>query len=450
MSISKRQLLIVLISAAQLACLAGGIALFGHMLAGRLHATMRRQILDDNRQLAAQMATIIGQADLDEVRDDERQRQRLQRMIEQVRLPNDGFLCVIRRDDGRILCHPDLLQRRDLASATPGWAALDDDERLDTIIDRLGAGERSFEGWATMPDGTHLIGVRDMPELGVTVMAHQREAGVTAAVGRLTSIIWVVGGSVSLLVVVFGTALTALLMQGYENRLVRINKHLEDVVEQRGRSLMRTRDAVIFGLAKLAESRDDDTGQHLDRIRQYVEILARGLAARHEELDDAMIRTLGLASSLHDIGKVGIPDAILLKRGPLSDEEFAVMRKHTLIGGDCLLAIKRRLGDDDFLVTACEIALSHHERWDGAGYPYGLRGHQISLAGRIVALADVYDALTSRRVYKDAMAHDEARRIILEGRGTQFDPDVVDAFVEQEKLFRAVVSITSGEWRTAA
>ena len=199
---------------------------------------------------------------------------------------------------------------------------------------------------------------------------------------------------------------------------------------------MKTRDAVIFGLAKLAESRDDDTGEHLERIQAYVAVLGRELCGIYPQIDDDTVAMLALTSSLHDIGKVGIPDAVLLKPGGLDDRERAIIEKHPLIGGDCLLAIKRRLGEDDFLEIACEIALAHHERWDGGGYPFGLTGDVIPLSARIVAVADVYDALTTKRVYKEAMSHDQAREIIDKGSGIHFDPDIVAAFLTRQEDFR--------------
>jgi response regulator RpfG family c-di-GMP phosphodiesterase len=209
-------------------------------------------------------------------------------------------------------------------------------------------------------------------------------------------------------------------------------------LDARARALLQSRSAVILGLAKLAESRDDETGEHLDRIRRYVRILGEKLLETHPEVDREFVETIVETSALHDIGKVGIPDRVLLKEGTLTDEQRVIINKHPLIGGDTLLAVKRRWGDDQFLVTACEIVFAHHERWDGAGYPFGLEGDMIPLSARIVALADVYDALTSPRVYKPEMAHVEARAIIEQGRGTQFDPDVVDAFLVAEDDFRRV------------
>lgn len=200
--------------------------------------------------------------------------------------------------------------------------------------------------------------------------------------------------------------------------------------------LLRSRDAVIFGLAKLAESRDDETGRHLERICRYVEILCRHLADLDDALDDDWVATMTSTAALHDIGKVGIPDAVLLKPGPLTGEQRQTIQKHTTIGGDTMLAIKQRWGDDAFLVAATQIAFAHHERWDGGGYPFGLAGETIPLPARIVAVADVYDALTTKRVYKPKMSHEHASRLILEGTGKHFDPQVVEAFAKTQGPFQ--------------
>ena len=251
---------------------------------------------------------------------------------------------------------------------------------------------------------------------------------------------------IATIVAAYVGAVSALaILRRYDNRLLRKNDQLELMVERRSQSHIRARDAIIFGLAKLAEWRDDSTGSHLDRIRSYVISVAAQLGKSDPELDEEAVHMLGLTSSLHDIGKVGIPDSVLLKQGPLTPEEREVIEEHPLIGGNCLMAIKERLGQgDEFLRVACEIALSHHERWDGKGYPYGLQAEQIPRAARIVALADVYDALTSKRCYKDAFSHEEARKIIIEGSGSHFDPQVVQAFLECEHEFRAI-SLASRE-----
>src|SRR5262249_17934455 len=183
--------------------------------------------------------------------------------------------------------------------------------------------------------------------------------------------------------------------------------------------------------------RDTDTGRHLERICLYCELLATELLEQgaHPEIDKAWVERLKLASSMHDIGKVGTPDSILLKPGPLTPEERRLMEQPPLFGADTLLAIRKRVGDDDLLNMGIQVTLSHHERFDGRGYPYKLSGDQIPLCARIVALADMYDALTSDRVYKRAMTHRQATAIILENRATHFDPAVVDAYLRLEAQF---------------
>jgi HD-GYP domain-containing protein (c-di-GMP phosphodiesterase class II) len=199
----------------------------------------------------------------------------------------------------------------------------------------------------------------------------------------------------------------------------------------------RERVATVVGLSKLAEYRDEDTGNHLLRIRRYTEVLARSLAAgpHRDYLHEARIHDLLLSCVLHDIGKVAVPDAILLKPGRLTPEEFAVIQLHPENGRAAIAEIRRQIGHRTYLEMAEQIALRHHERWDGSGYPAGLRGEEIPLSARIVALADVYDALTTKRTYKDAFPHEEARRIILSERAKHFDPAVVDAFLRKEALF---------------
>ena len=204
---------------------------------------------------------------------------------------------------------------------------------------------------------------------------------------------------------------------------------------------LESRDMMIFTLAKLAETRDKATGMHLDRIREYCRILAEDLSRREafcNVVDGDFVQLLYLTSPLHDIGKVGIPDEVLLKPGRLTPEEFALMQQHTIIGGNTLQAAAQAHPEAQFLAMARDIAMTHHERYDGAGYPRGVSGEDIPLAGRITALADVYDALTSQRVYKSAYCHETSRTIILDGRGTQFDPDVVDAFLRCEEDFIAI------------
>jgi putative two-component system response regulator len=201
---------------------------------------------------------------------------------------------------------------------------------------------------------------------------------------------------------------------------------------------LETRDLAMFALAKLSESRDPETGAHIERVQSYARVLAQHLSRteKHRGIIDAeFIRLIHQTSPLHDIGKVAIPDSILLKPGKLTDDEMAIMRTHVTIGAQTLDASRQRFPNVRFLQIARDITMSHHERWDGKGYPEGLKGDQIPLAARIVAVADVYDALTSRRVYRDAMTHIQAKTYILHERGLHFDSDVVEAFIQTEKQF---------------
>ena len=204
---------------------------------------------------------------------------------------------------------------------------------------------------------------------------------------------------------------------------------------------LESRDVTIFALAKLAESRDQQTGKHLERIREYCRIVAEevsGWEKFRERVDGDYVQMLYFTSPLHDIGKVGIPDSVLLKPGRLTKEEFEVMKRHAIIGSQTLEAAALAHPEAQFLSMARDIAWTHHEKFDGSGYPRGLAGEEIPLCGRIVALADVYDALTTRRVYKPAFSHDVARSIILEDKGSHFDPDMVDAFLKREDEFLLV------------
>lgn len=204
---------------------------------------------------------------------------------------------------------------------------------------------------------------------------------------------------------------------------------------------LESRDVTIFTFAKLAESRDKDTGAHLERIREYSRILSEHLEKHGPyvgQIDGDFVQLVYLTSPLHDIGKVAVPDNVLLKPGPLTPDEFEVMKRHASVGWETLDAVLRAHPEAKFLRMARDIAGSHHEKFDGTGYPLGRKGDDIPLCGRIVALADVYDALTTKRVYKPAFTHEKARDIITGGAGTHFDPAVVDAFIDNEQAFQAV------------
>jgi putative two-component system response regulator len=210
---------------------------------------------------------------------------------------------------------------------------------------------------------------------------------------------------------------------------------------------LETRGLTIFALAKLAESRDPETGEHLERVRNYCRLLARQMMTHNPKfrgtIDEDFIQLIYETSPLHDIGKVGIPDSILLKPGRLTREEFEIMKTHAIRGAETIAAMRNEFPNARFLNMAHAIILSHHEKFDGSGYPQGLSGEEIPLCARIMAVADVYDALTSVRVYKAAFTHQEAADIIIADAGKHFDPDVVEAFRLSLNEFDALRGIYS-------
>lgn len=214
---------------------------------------------------------------------------------------------------------------------------------------------------------------------------------------------------------------------------------LEYLVKERTHELELTQDTVIQCMIKVGEFRNMEIGEHILNVQNFVRIFSAELSKTDKYkniLNAKYIRLLVKCVPLHDLGKVVIPDSILLKPGRLTPEEFQEMKKHTTAGKEILQDAESKLGENSFLKLAMEMAEAHHERWDGEGYPNGLKGKNIPLPGRIMAIADVYDALTSRRVYKPPFTHEEAVEIITQGRGTQFDPDLVDTFLKIKNEFR--------------
>lgn len=220
------------------------------------------------------------------------------------------------------------------------------------------------------------------------------------------------------------------------------NVFLEAEVRRRTREVTAIQEATISAMAALAEARDNETGMHVRRTQLYVQMLARMLQSNPRfstVLSDQMIRLLHKTAPLHDIGKIGIPDSVLLKPGKLDAVEWEIMKTHTVIGSNTMIQAERQLNAPSvFFRVAREISLSHHERWDGSGYPEGLAGDAIPISARLMALADVYDALISKRVYKAAFSHESAVELIAAERAKQFDPDVVDAFLTLEAEFLRV------------
>lgn len=217
--------------------------------------------------------------------------------------------------------------------------------------------------------------------------------------------------------------------------------HLEELVKERTRELELTQEVTIESMASLAEYRDPETGGHIKRTRNYLRVLSNQMK-KHPDfegfLTDSTIDLLYQSAPLHDIGKVAIEDRILLKHGKLTDEEFDKMKKHTVYGRDAIHVAAKKLGRDSFMRYAEEIAYSHQEKWNGSGYPLGLAGEDIPVSGRLMAVADVYDALISHRVYKKPFSHTKAVNIILEGKGSHFDPEIVEGFMAVQEEFRQI------------
>ncbi|MEI6874525.1 MAG: HD domain-containing phosphohydrolase [Spirochaetota bacterium] len=227
---------------------------------------------------------------------------------------------------------------------------------------------------------------------------------------------------------------------------------LEREVVRRTLEIRTIQDVAMVAMGSLAETRDNETGNHIRRTQDYMSVLGdkvKDQARFKDYLSDETIDLLKKSSSLHDIGKVGIPDAILLKPGKLSLEEFEIMKTHTTLGRDAILAGEKVLDSPaSFLRHSREIAWCHHEKWDGTGYPRGLREDEIPLSARLMALADVYDALISKRVYKAAFSHERAVSIIQEGAGTHFDPDIAAAFLDVSDRFREIASMNGDQGGT--
>jgi HD-GYP domain-containing protein (c-di-GMP phosphodiesterase class II) len=261
---------------------------------------------------------------------------------------------------------------------------------------------------------------------------------------KLSSSLLVGIGCAMLWLIVLMTVIIYLFVTQIFDRFTRVQRMAEAEAFQQMQSLSRAHDAIIVGLAKLSESRDDETGRHLERISAYACRLATAASCHpkfRNQISGEFVELLRISAPMHDIGKVGIPDNVLLKPGPLTTAERSEIQKHPTIGGRCLLEIEQRLESSSFLQMSREIVLAHHERWDGAGYPAGLTGEAIPLAARITSIADVYDALSSDRVYRKGYPHEQCVAMIEREAGKQFDPDLVEVFVTIQQSFRDIAQM---------
>ncbi len=438
MSKKSQLLVVVFISTVQLAVSLIAVAWLFNWFESRNREYAEKQVVETNRFVARLMAQRIDEMGLHDLTTGSRDWERLQKFTELVALPGEGFVSIINATNGKILCHPGMGRHANLVGST--WDPFLSGSNGESFLAVLTGSPWQKDMYANLKlqGNRHVVNAQPLSGLNALAVVHQPMTGIHAVNSFVISDFRNLAFAVVLIIGLLATVLNKSVVKRVSKSDRDIQRKLEQRVEQRTAELERTKNAIIFGLAKLAESRDNDTGEHLDRIRKYVTILATDLAEVYEEIDSEFIKNLGIASSLHDIGKVGIPDSILLKPGRLTSLERSIMEKHTIIGGECLEAIGQKLGDNDFLEMAREVAYWHHEHWDGGGYPHQLAEEQIPISARLVAVADVYDALTSRRPYKRGMTHTESRAIIVSGSGQMFDPEVVAAFLRHEAEFQQV------------
>lgn len=438
-------LTLILITAVQLALLLIAVVCMFSWFGSRTQETLAAQACTSNRLIGKQLAVDIGELQIGDVRSADAEKiDGLRDVLKTVQMPNYGFISIVDPKTGTSICgspeFAELMQAGAFASVVFGGQNASTEGASLLAVATPSRQPLSRSGQIRINDQRHDATATYLPEINGILVVAQRPSLSALTVGGNIKTAQKVFFAATLLLGLVGIAVTLMTVNRITAQVETEHANFETEITSRGLRISQTQNAVIFGLAKLAESRDNDTGEHLDRIRSYVLLLAKDLQGRMPELqENDFVHNLALASSLHDVGKVGIPDSILLKPGRLTKAERDVMELHTLIGGECLEAIQTRLGDDDpFMQLAKQIAFYHHERWDGQGYPHGLAAEKIPLAARIVAVADVYDALTSKRPYKNPLGHVESKGIIVSGSGSQFDPEVVAAFLRHEDEFKSI------------
>lgn len=416
-----------LIAAAQVVVLGVGWLFMYESTHRRVASSVRDVIIENNRRVSGSLAGLIGE--LPGAFDpDHPGWAGAQRVVEQLSLPAGGFACITDAA-GFIACHPRIHDEPGIRAVRLGAELLAD-------VDgggRAPVGERAASGFAEglieFPlDGTHYVAATPLGEGGATLLVHQSAAGLSNAASHVTLGLLAQMAGVAAVIVACTVGIGFALSRRYVGLLSRWGERLEATVAERTSQLRTSREAIVNALAQLAEFRDNDTAQHVHRISAYSEVMAAELRAEFPEIDAPWAARIGLASRLHDIGKVAVPDSVLLKPGRLDEHEYEQIKRHTIVAADTLLAVHRNIQGDPLVAMAIEIALYHHERWDGSGYPYGLAGEQIPLSARLVAVVDVFDALMSPRVYKRAMSAESTLEIINSSAGSHFDPRIVAAF----------------------
>lgn len=327
---------------------------------------------------------------------------------------------------------------------TPLAAAMPGVEIHATIADNIM--QKHFNYRPNWAPGLELLLVLILGTVSALILCWTRSLIGLVAIAACCVAVWLTSGWALATEGIFISPLFPLLTLGGNFTLLTFAKYLreEQTVRTRNRDLVAMQNFTIQCLAALTETRDSETGRHIERCQHYVRLLSKQMALNPKyapRLDDETIDLLQRSASLHDIGKVGVPDSILLKPSSLTDDEYREMKKHTIYGREAIQRAEHLYGKDvkdSFLQFGKIIAYSHHEKWDGTGYPEALAGDDIPLFGRIMALADVYDALICKRRYKPSFTHEEAIEIIIRNKGTYFDPSVVEAFLEIQEEFHKV------------
>ena len=411
----------------------------------RVAKSVDQVIIDNNHRVAQSLVDAIGRLP-DEFDPDDKAWQRAQELVENMEFGSGGFVCIL-DETGAIACHPDMHKDTSLREINLGDqlitpAGSDQALKLDEFgTDSVDVGITDFA-----VDGKHYVATQVLTDSGVRILVHQPISGLSIASEQVMSGLLIRMGVAGLPVLLLTALVGILFMRVHSRALRRWNSELEITVQKRTGQIKQSRQAIVTALATLVDCRDNETGQHVLRISEYTVVLARQLQGRFDEIDEKWIERLRLASMLHDIGKVGVPDAVLQKPGKLTEEEYAQIKLHPSYGADTLIKIHREVDKDPLIQLAAEISLYHHERWDGDGYPVGISGDQIPLSARITAVADVFDALMSPRCYKPAMPTEKVRQIILESSGSHFDPVVANAFLAVEAELCAIhTRLSDGE-----
>lgn len=453
MLLKRRQLLILLLAASQLGCMTFGVLWASRWVQNTFRGCTERNAASQSETIAFELARRIDDADLKSFAPGSTGWHQLKELCETVDVPHNGHVAIVNLDDGALIWHSNLKSDPQLLRTYPGRTTIVTDDGVMPLIKAAQNSKRGAElavsGELESQDQLYRATCLALPTFDAAIVVYMSQASLDQSVAEFVTPVLQVGFVLTAVVVGASSLLTVFLVGKFDNTLSALGSSIEAEVDRRTLALIRGRSALALGLAKLAESRDKDAGHHLERMRTYVTILATELAKQNPEIDHHYVANLASASTLHDVGKIGVPDSVILKLGRLTPAERRAMQMHTVLGGECLANVAQFLGEPDQFVELCrQIAMSHHEQWDGSGYPQGLQGKAIPLAARIVALADVYDALTTSRAYRDAVSHAEAREWIVSNYGAQFDPEVVEAFVAREHDF-AKISLAAHERRAA-